>query len=402
MDRISLRRRRVLSLVASAFVGFVVAVVAFDLAAVPSPRGHHATAPSPGGGSLPSTFPPGAHRLVSNNLKTGDTLELDLLTLPQTAIWVLASSNTGPSYLGPYFTDLGPDWFVLQGPLLMGGGSHLQLGVPVPTGAGLTGLEFTVQCAAVSPLASDVGFSNSVALRVSQGPAKNVLLLRQTGPGCGNGAAAQADSLAIGLQLLGIHVTTVDDVLPLSLLDYDCIFDLRFSTPPAPDEAARYVQFLKSCGGLFFVAGPWTGCQGGQMRAGWVHWFLNTILGVSLTVSSGGALSNASVETIDPAAGPEFLAAASGIAGLPLDVSDEGGNFGPPGAVNLGIPWLTGTTVFGPTVYGMFFEPAVMSSQTVGGRVAVLFAGGSSTFVATATSPYPDLVMANMAYYLDR
>jgi hypothetical protein len=133
-----------------------------------------------------------------------------------------------------------------------------------------------------------------------------------------------------------------------------------------------------------------------------VSTFLNTTLGISVSVSSGGTLSNAVTETIDPAAGPEFLSASMGIAGLPFDVTDEGGSFGPPGAAVGGVPWLVGNTVFGPTVYGIFFDPAAMTSQTVGGRVAVLFAGGASTFLPTATSPYPDLIMGNMAYYLNR
>jgi hypothetical protein len=389
MDSVSARRRGTLSFVAGATIVLLIA-----LAAVPLPPIAR--------GFRPSSFPPGPHRLVSNNLKTGDTLRLDLLTLPQSAIWVLASSNSGPSYIGTYLTDLGPDWFVLQGPVLMGGGSHLQLTFPVPLGAGLAGLEFAVQCAAVSPLAPDVAFSNGVALRVSQGSGKNVLLLRQTTSAAGMAnAAAQADALAIGLQLLGNHVTVADDVLPLSLLDHDCILDLRFTTPPAADEAARFVQFLRTCGGAFFVCGPYAGCPEGQQRAAWLESLLNGVLGVGVAISSGGNLSGASVETIDPAAGPEFLSASAGITGLTMDVTHEGGSFGPPGAPG-GTPWLGGSTALGPRVYGMFFDPSAMSAETVGGRLAVLFAGGASTFLPTAASPYPDLIMGNVAHYLDR
>ena len=206
----------------------------------------------------------------------------------------------------------------------------------------------------------------------------------------------------VGLQLLGNQVCVVDDVLPLSLLDYDCIFDLRFTTPPAAGEAARYVEFLRMCGGVFFVAGPHAGCPQGQQRAAWIGSLLNTTLGVGVTISSGGTLSNGGVELIDPSAGPEFLSASMGIAGLSLEVSDEGGNFGPPGAASAGVPWLVGPTVFGQTVYVMFFDPSTMPTETVGGRVAVLFSGGPSTFLATSTSPYPHLIMGNMAAYLNR
>jgi hypothetical protein len=50
----------------------------------------------------------------------------------------------------------------------------------------------------------------------------------------------------------------------------------------------------------------------------------------------------------------------------------------------------------------MFFEPTSMVSQTVGGRVAVLFSGGADTFQSSTENPYPDFVLCNVAYYLDR
>src|SRR5262245_56589444 len=108
MDRIPARRRRLAPITASALAALIVAMVAIHLAGVPRPRAAHRAAAS-GGGSLPSSFPASPHRLISNNLKTGDTLRLDFYTLPQTAVWMLASSNTGPSYVGPYLTALGSD-----------------------------------------------------------------------------------------------------------------------------------------------------------------------------------------------------------------------------------------------------------------------------------------------------
>jgi hypothetical protein len=377
------------------FAALLVAAIVFDLAGVPAPP----RAPSPG----QSTYPANPHHLVTNNLKIGDALRLNLHTLPQTAHWLLASSNSGPSYIGPYFVDLGPDWFVLNGPVLMGGGANAETIVGVPYVPALVGLEFVLQCAVVSPLASDVIFSSSVTLRVSQGVSKNILILRQTANVAGmTTAAQQAAALALSLQLLGNQVTVADDALPTSLLDYDCILDLRFATPPAFDEDVRFVQFLKQNGGLFFVCGPYAGCPLGQQRAAWISTFMNATLGLGVAASSGGSLSNGSVESIDGSLDPAFLNTPLSIAGLPFNVSNEGGNFGPPGAAPTGMPWMTGATIFGPLVFGMIFEPAAMQNQTVGGRVAVLFSGGADTFEASAQSPFPELVMCNLAWYLDR
>ena len=94
--------------------------------------------------------------------------------------------------------------------------------------------------------------------------------------------------------------------------------------------------------------------------------------------------------------------AAVSIGGLPFDVVAEGGNFGPPGAAAAGMPFVSGPTALGPLVYGMIFQPSEMMTQTIGGRVAILFAGGAGTFIPSAASPYPDLVLLNVAAYLDR
>jgi hypothetical protein len=387
--------RRGLALAISCFLAVVIVVIALDLAAIPVP---------PPQGSGGSTYPANPHRLVSNNLKIADTLRLNLFTLPQTAMWMLASSNTGPSYVGPYYTDLGSDWFVLMGPVLMGGGVSFELLLPVPNVPSLTGLEFLVQCAVISPQASDVVFSNSVTLRGSQnGGGKNVLILRQTLLMAGmTTSAQQASALAASLQLLGNQVTVADDALPTSLLDYDCILDLRFTTPPAADESLRLVQFLRQGGGVFFLAGPYAGCPPGQQRALWLSTFLNTTLGVGVMISSGGSLSNSSVEAVDPLADPMLLTVPLGIASLPFNVSNEGGNFGPPGAAASGTPFVTGSTMFGTLVYGMFFESTAMMYQTVGGRVGVLFSGGADTLQPSPQNPYPDLIFCNVAWYLDR
>jgi hypothetical protein len=373
----------------------VLAALLIDLAGVPSDV--------PGSTPAASTYPVNPHRLVSNNLRLGGTLRLTLWTLPQSAAWMLASSNSGPTTIGPYAVDLGPDWFVVAGPVMMGGGVTYELVVPVPYLAGLAGAEFVVQCGVVSSLSPDVGFSNAVTLRGSTSPGRNVLVLRQTAPSAGMpNPAQQADALAAALQLYGDQVTVCDDVLPLSLLDYDCILDLRFTTLPLPDEAARFVQFLRQCGGVFFVAGPYAGNPGGQLRAGWLSALLGTTLGVPVMISSGGTLSNGAVESVDASASPAFTGAAFAIAGLPFDVSAEGGNFGPPGAASAGMRWISGPTAIGSLVYAMVFEPSEMPAQTVGGRVAILLAGGSDTFVPSAQNPYPDLVMTNVAAYLDR
>lgn len=387
-------RRRIAFVLAPVLLAAIVLAVVLDIAAFPKSR--------PARGS-PTVVPANPHRLVTNNLKISDTLHVDLFTYPQTAVWLLASSNTGPTYIGPYATGLGPDWFILSGPLLTGGGVHLQLDFPVPYSPGLVGLEFVLQCAVVSTTSSDVVFSNPVTLRGSQSVSKNILILRQTiqTPGM-TSSAQQADALAAWLQLMSNTVTVVDDVLPQSLLDFDCIFDLRFTTPPTSDEGARYVQFLRSCGGVFFVAGPYAGNPAGQQRSAWLNLFLNQTLGiVSAMISTGGNLSAATVEVIDPTVDPGFVNVPYGIGGLPFDVTNEGGNFGPPGVAQ-GTPWLIGNTIFGPMVFGMFFEPASMNAQTVGGRVGVLFAGGPDTFLQTATNPYPEVVMCNVAWYLDR
>jgi hypothetical protein len=375
---------------------FVALIVVFQLSGVPSP-----TPPPQDSGS--STYPTNPHQLICNNLKIGDTLRINLHTLPQTANWMLASSNSGPSYIGPYFVDLGSDWFVLQGPTLMGGGNSLELLIPVPFVPALVGLEFAIQCAVVSPVASDVIFSNSVALRGSQSTAKNILIIRQTLVMAGmTTSAQQASSLAVALQVLGNQVTVVDNVLPPSLLDYDCIFDLRFSVAPAGDESQRFVQFLRQNGGIFFVSGPFAGCPPGQQRASWINVFLNTTLGIPVPISSGGGLSNITVETVNPAADPFLLTTPLSIGGMPFDVNNEGGNFGPPGTVPGGTAFLSGVGLFGAMVYGMYFEPAAMNNLAVGGRVAILFAGGADTFQASAQNPNPEFLMCNLAYFLDR
>jgi hypothetical protein len=387
-------RRAGSPLVLSIVFAFIALTIVLTVAGVPT---------QDAAGSAPSTYPANPHRLVCNNMKIGDVLSLRLLTLPQTAVWMLASGNNGPSYIGPYFVDLGPDWFILLGGVPMGGWVSLDVPIPIPDVPALVGLEFVVQCAILPPLSTNPGFSNAVTLRCSQGSGKNILILRQTAvmPGMTN-AAQQATSLGSSLTLFGNQVTIVDDVLPSSsaLLDFDCLLDLRFSVPPAADETWRLVEFLRQCGGVFFVSGPYAGCPSGQQRATWLSGFLATV-GADVAISSGGTHSNASTEPVE-FADPAFLTIPFGIAGLTFDVSYEGGNFGPPGAASLGAPWLAGSTPAGDLTFGMFFQPSETMTQTVGGRIGVLFAGGPDTFQPSPQNAYPDLIMCNVAWYLDR
>jgi hypothetical protein len=397
MESRSPNGRRNAAVLASVLLASVAVVVVLQFAATPK-----AGRASPPPAAPQASVPANPHRLVTNNLKIGDTLHLDLLTVPQTVAWFLASSNTGPSYIGPYLTGLGPDWFILSGPVSLGGATQAHLDVPIPYLPGVLGLEFAIQCAVLSLSSSTVGFSNANTLRANECWGKHVLMLRQTGqtPGMTT-AAQQADSLAVALQTFGNQVTVVDDVLPMSLLDYDCILDLRFTSAPAFDEGPRYIQFLRSCGGVFFVCGPYAGNPGGQMRVSWLNSFLNANLGVGVATTSGGNLAGGSIETIDTSSDPTFLTNPLTIGGLPFDVAHEGGTFGPPGAAS-GTAWLVGSTAFGPQVYGIFFDWWAMTGATVGGRVGVLFAGGESTFIPTAASPWPELVMDNVVWYLDR
>lgn len=396
-------RGRVAPILAFVVLASAVCVIVLDLAGLPRPSAPPPRQPPPWAAALQGSFPQNAHHLVTNNLKIGETLRLDLFTAPQTAAWFLASSNTGPSYIGPYLTGLGPDWFIVSGPTSLATGTHLHLDVPIPYLPGIVGLEFAVQGAVLSLVSSGVAFSNTNTLRAIDCWGKNVLLLRQTvqTPGMTN-AAQQADSLAVALQTFGNQVTVVDDVLPLSLLDYDCILDLRFTTSPGFDESTRFMQFLRQSGGAFFVSGPYANSVGGQMRAAWLSSFLNSTLGVGVAILPGGNLSFGSVETIDSSADPSFLAVPLSIGGLPFDVTNEGATFGAPGAAGTGVAWLTGDTIYGPQVYGMFFDSWAFTGSTAGGRVGVLFAGGASTFMPSAASPWPELVMDNVVYYLDR
>ncbi len=381
-------------LIAAAAALFLMFVI-LQLAGVPGA--------GPGGGN--SVVPAAPHKLVSNNLKLGDDLHLVLHTVPQAGVWILASSETGPSWIGPYFTDLGADWFVLRDLTLLGGGSMLEHVVSVPMDPGLAGLEFAVQCAVADPQVADIRMSNSVHLKVSPflATGKHVLLLRQTASTSAIGnPSAQATALAGSLTLLGNHVVVADDVLPAALTSYDVILDCRFTVPPSPLEAARFLQFLRQSGGVAFVVGPSVGSPAGQERALWVNNFLNTTLGISVVVATGGNLSASSVETVDTGADPNYLYSPISVAGLPFEVTSEGGNFGPPGFAAVGTPWISGQSQIGPMVFGMLFNPSDATAQTIGAPIGVLFAGGAGTLMATSQNPYPDLVFCNLVYYLDR
>jgi len=362
--------------------------------------------PSGGAGASPNTFPGMMPRLGCNNLKTNDVFKVSVHCGPQSVVAVLGSVEGSPVAIGPWNTSLASDWFVLQPPTSIGGSDQLHLEIPVPDIPWIVGVPLVFQAAVLDPSAPDVQWSSPVFVRATQGSQngmKNVVVVRQTtnAPGMTN-AAAQATALVGALAGNGHVVAMVDNALPSDLRNYDAILDLRFTLTPPASETAALAAFMIQGGGVFFVCGPWAGCPQGQQRAAWIHAFLNVTLGTGAFVGSGGNLSGTATEAVALGADAAYRNFPLSISGLWYQVSNEGGNFGPPTAMTAGTPWITGSSALGMQTYGALFTPADYGNFFGQGRVAVLFSGSSAALTPTFMNPNAQAVFENLVHWLDR
>jgi hypothetical protein len=383
------------------FSGAALAVVVV-ISAIPS-------GPS-GGGS--GTAPPQAapipiawSSLTSGNAHLGEMFHLSVHTRPQVGVWILASSNTGPSMIGPYLTDLGPDWFILQSGTWTGGGNRVDLDFPIPTAPALQDLEVIIQAFIQEPSTSGTAWTPSVLHRITAPPlmGRSVLLIRQTmnSPEIQN-ASAQADALQLILASFGHAVTVADDAYPADLASFDCLMDCRFTVPPTEAEKLAAVRFLQHYGGIFLLCGPYLSSPMGQARLAALQELLNARLGIGVTVASGGNTSGGPAsEQVSPMSDPRYLTFPAPVSGLAVHVEQEGGNFGPEGYATRGLPWVSGTSGL-HLVYGMFFKPDDMPAVRVRGAMAVLFNGAADALMLSPANPNAHLIFVNLPWYLDQ
>jgi len=381
-------------------IGLTIAVV-FMVSGVPGGP------PTSTGGILPAPIPLSLSSITTNNARIGGTFRLSVHTRPQVGVWVLASSNTGPSGIGPWTVDLGPDWFVLQDFSWTSGGDRVDVHFPVPNHQALVGTEAVVQAVVHDPHSLEWFWTESVLHRFSEAPngGRSVLLIRQVSvTNEAPHATLQADALAQALNQVGHNVTVVDDALPADLASYDCIMDCRFTLPPNPAEQDRLTDFLQHYGGVFMLCGPTVGSSWGQWRFAFLQQWLNNKLGMGLTLGTGiNQSTGVTGESISLNCEPSYLVNPSSVAGMPYRVEDEGGSFGPEGFQSVGWPWVVGPAGPGqsPTVYGMLFKPDDITGLPVKGKLAILFNGADDALAPSSASPFSHLVMVNLSFWLD-
>lgn len=394
-------RQVVLSL---ASAGVLVLAVFLVIPAIPTPP------PGGGGAGACPGLPPGVpmpltcSSMTSGNAHLGETFGLTVHARAGLFTWILASSNSGPSTIGPFPTDLSPDWFVLQGPVFTGGGNRVDLSFPLPSIPSLVDAEVVLQTFLLDVGAVEMTWTNSLMHRLTVPPpqGRSVCLVRQTlaSPEMPN-AGVQADALVQLLQLYGHQVTVVDDAVPGDLASYDALFDCRFSVPLIEDDKLAFVRFLQRYGGVFLVCGPWIQSPQAQLRQLGIRDLLNNRLGIGVVVASGGMLSGgASVEQVSPDADPRYLTFPGSVSGLPYHVDQEGGNFGPSGFAPVGTPWIAAAGGWA-TVFGMLFKPDDVTTLSVKGTMAVLFNGAADALMQTPANPQTGPIFANLPWYLD-
>ncbi len=362
--------------------------------------------PSQGSSASAPTFPGMMPRLGCNNLKTNDVFKVDLACGTGSITAILASVEAPPVSIGSWTTSLGADWFILQGLTSLGGSDHLHLSFGIPDLPWLVGTPFVLQAAVLDPTAPDVMWSTPTFVRVSQGSPngmKNLLVVRQTttSPGMTN-AAAQASALVAVLAGNGHAVAMVDNLIPSDLRNYDVVLDLRFTATPPPMETAALAEFMTQGGGVFLLAGPYSGSSAGQLRSTWVSNFLNVTLGMGVYVGSGGNLSGSATETVSSMADASYRNTPLSITGINFDVTNEGGNFGPPQSMTQGTPWIVGLTNLGYQTYGALFTSADYAAFHGQGNLAVLFSGGAGAIDPTSSNPNVQAVFENLVHWLDR
>jgi hypothetical protein len=386
-------------------LALIAGVVVIGLIAVPEQGG---TTPAVGGPSpsVPGNAPISTSSLRSNNARLGGIFHGAVHTRSQVLVWLAASLQPGPSMIGPFSTDLGPDWFVLQGPTWTGGGNLAGFQFPVPVDGAILGLDVHLQAAVCDPFTNTWFWTPGVTHRFSMAPngGRSILLIRQVSAIAeAPHAPSQADLLAQVLQSVGHQVTIVDDAPPQRLADlagFDALMDCRFTLPPGENEKGLFLGFLQNYGGVFLLSGPFAGSPGGQWRQLWIDEWVNGWLGLSIVFGSGMNQSNGAAEIVSPAAEPRYLLFPQPIQGLPYDVASEGGSFGPPGAVARGWPWIQGAG-YPSLVYGMMFKPSDMSAVRVSGGVAILFNGSPEALISLSAPPPAGQVFINLASWLD-
>ncbi|MAG55229.1 MAG: hypothetical protein CMJ83_02955 [Planctomycetes bacterium] len=377
----------------------LVGVIVFVLSGVPG-----STAGSGGSvGLVPGVSAPlVTSAMTTNNLRIGSDFYLTVHTRPQVGVWVLASSNTGPSQIGPWQTELGSDWFILQDYTWTSGGNQVGLQIPVPYDQALVGNEVVLQSLVHEPMTNEFFWTNHVPHKFSDAPngGVNVLIVRQTTftwecPF----APTQADLLAQVLRGLGHNVLVVDDSLPPEIAEFDVLLDCRFTLPPNQAEKTRMVEFLRFYGGVFLLCGPTVGSTWGQWRFAWIEDLLNSKLGLCLTL--GNSLNESTGtwgEHVSSSAEARYASQPSNITNTLYEIENEGGNFGPLG-YNQGWPWIVAPAP-STTVYGMMWKNSDITTLPVKGSVAVLF-NGSSEALAGASNPYATVVFQNLVAWLD-
>lgn len=343
-------------------------------------------------------------RLLSSHAHLGETLRITLVTQEGASGIFLASPPGPPTTIGPYSVAVSSDWLLLESSPGVPGNDRIDLFVPLPRDPAFAGQDFVVQAAVIHSVWSDVRWTPPLFGRMTLSPpvGRHVLLLRSTKDAGSLAHDVQATKLANTLSTFGHVVTIADDVLPSSLVDFDVLFDCRFSTPPGIAETERLVEFLEQQGGIFFIAGGPDRHAPFELRANWIKEFLVPTLGAnvgiyrSLNRSGGMAL-----EEVPADADPSLLSHPSAISGLRYHVEDEGYSFGPASISKSGLPFIASTGAT-RTVYGMTFKPSDFSRRAVRGRLAVLFNGAPDALVHSINNPNVATIFVNLPWFLDR
>ena len=382
----------------------VAAGFAFLSAGVPGPQDELVTqtlASSSGG--PPAVY---ASFMTSNNARTGAPFRVDIHAPEGCGSWLLASLLPGQVNLAGQLLDLGPDWFVLRDVVWTGASGVSSYAITIPNDPSLGGFQFRLQAGVYDPAIDLLVFSNGAPHEViAASPFDlHICLIRQSVPTTDMLNPTQApDALAAGLRNLGLSVDVFDDAIPARevLARYDVLFDCRFVLPPSEQEKEVVMEFLRDYGGVFLLHGPFSWSPWSSARKYWIDDLIMNRLGIGTQVLGGGNAGGAGAQQVAAGADPAYLTFPSSVAGTAYDVQQEGGNFGLIGQQGAGTPWITDSQGPWAFVYGMLFRPSDMSARTLRGSLAVLFTGNPAAFTTSAANPTPEMIMYNLAFWLD-
>ena len=353
----------------------------------------------------PFGVPPFQIWMTSNNARLLGPINFRVHGPPGCAVWLFTSSNSGPSFLGPYPVELSSDWVVLQGPVFLPSNGVYDFPSALPTDPALVGLEGMFQAGAYDIVENDVTFSSGVLHRIhgSVGSGMRVLVVRQVSNLLEAPHATQAaNDLVSDLAFAGHQVVVADDFVPEDLASFDVLMDVRFSYGLAEAEKLNLSRFLQRYGGVFVLGGGSAlSSPGADYRSVSVRHWMSAQLGIATAAHPGASVSTGTVEEVSPITSPHYIASLQGTLPMPYRVEHEGGHFGDLGSHTSGTPWITSSTT-PPVIYGMHFTPDDISNFPVRGSLAVLWNGSASALSGDQIDHRGRQVMSALVSFLDQ